>query len=210
MNRIRISCACLCRIEHAGRLLLLLNANRRAKGKYELSPIGGGLRVDDLTLLNHIGAELEEPELQDLRLTLPLGMLNVFSQWFYTGRDRERSPFRELYEELVVENTFLPDLTPEHVEWRYLRTIEEEMPTTRVGYTGMFTKYFLEIYEVRFTNWATLGALLALKPESGAAWVPVEIAANRDATLTLKVDGEEREAHVNGYLLTPPDGNNGP
>ena len=41
MDRIRVSCAVLCRVEHEGRYLLLINDNRRRRGVYVLSPIGG-------------------------------------------------------------------------------------------------------------------------------------------------------------------------
>jgi len=131
-DRIRVSCASLCRIEHEGWFLLLLNADRRQRGLYVLSPIGGALSITAYDRLAPFAAILETPQNDDLRLTLPRAKLPHFREWFYSGQGRERSPFRELREELVDEASLLPALEPEDVTWEHLWTAEEEAQACEV------------------------------------------------------------------------------
>ena len=201
--RIRVSCASLCRIEHQGRYLLLLNSNRRGKGIYILSPIGGALVHYNPARLADFDAIPEDPASRDLRVSLPLAQLDAFRQWFAIGQERERSPFRELHEELVAESGLLPALTPDDVDWWLLWTVEEEALTQRQGQTGLLTHYFLEIYEVRFKTAAALGPLLAAPPDAGVAWVTAQQIEER-GTLAIDVDGAPREARINGTLLLAP------
>jgi len=203
LERIRVSCATLCRIEHGGRYLLLLNANRREKGIYILSPIGGALMYHDRDRLDEFSAVPEDPAKTDLRLTMPVTMIPAFREWFYSGQGRELSPYRELHEELVCESQLLPALEPDDVECHYLWTVEEKTFTMRQGQTGMLTHYFLEIYEVLFKSSAALGPLLAPPSESGAVWVTAEQIEQR-VTLSLPIDGQDRNTTVNGYLLLHP------
>jgi hypothetical protein len=203
---IRVSCASLCRIEHLDRFLLLLNANRREKGLYRLGPIGGALQVFDVGHLKRFNASLENPASGDLRLTLPVSALPVFRDWFYTGEGRERSPFRELREELVGESRLLAALRPEDVDARYLWTTEEESFTDRRGQTGLFTHYFMEIYDVKFKTSAALGSLLSAPPNSGAVWLTAA-QIRHQTTIQLTIDGATREVRIRGKLLIerPPD-----
>lgn len=205
-NRIRVSCAVLCRIEHEGRYLLLINENRRRRGIYVLSPIGGALTFVDPDYLLEIGAQFEDPNTNDLRLTLPLSALDLFRQWFYLGKGREQSPFRELYEELVLESRLLPVLTPRDVTWRRLWTTEEEGFTGRLGQTGILTHYFLEIYDVAFDSPRALGSLLDLPPESGALWASSDL-IDDCATVAMEVDGAPRDVRVNGFAVLHPPNN---
>jgi hypothetical protein len=204
IDRIRISCASLCRIEHAGRFFLLLNANRRARGLYILSPIGGALTLCDRTILDTFDATPETPGSDDLRLSLPVERLDAFREWFYSGAGRERSPFRELHEELVSEAGLLPALAAEDITIRPLWTVEEEDFTTRRGQTGLLTHYFLEIYDI-ILGAAPLAYLLTPPPESGAAWV-TEAQITARETIRLHIDGAPREVQVNGGLLLSPPG----
>ncbi len=196
---IRVSCAALCRIEHAGRFLLLLNQNRRRKGLYVLSPLGGALQVTAPDRLAAFGAVPESPASDDLRLALPLGALPAFRTWFYSGEDRETSPFRELREELVSEAGLLDALDPAQVTCTPLWALEEEALTQRLGQTGLLTHYFLEIYDITFDA-AVLGLLLLAPAESGAVWVTAE-QIEQGGTVTLHVDGADRVARVRGDPL---------
>jgi hypothetical protein len=204
-NWIRVSCAALCRIEHLGRLLLLLNANRREKGLYRLGPVGGALQMFDLARLSAFNASLEDASSGDLRLAMPHTALPAFRDWFYTGEGRERSPFRELREELVNESKLLAALEPDDVDCRYLWTIEEESLTDRRGQTGLLTHYFLEIYDIKFKTSATLGPLLSAPPDSGAVWLTLE-QIQQPTTVQLTIDGKVREVLVRGKPLVqrPP------
>lgn len=200
---IRVSCAALCRIEHVGRFLLMLNRNRRAKGVYVLSPIGGALRLYDPRPLVEFGAIPEDANSADLRLTLRTSLLPDFRDWFSRGEGREQSPFRELREELVTESGLLPDLKPEDVTGTYLWTVEEETFTDRQGQTGLLTHYFLEIYDIKFNTAAALGPLLVASEESGAVWLPAEQIDQQD-TIQLSVDGALREVRLNGQIVLRP------
>ncbi len=205
-DRIRVSCASLCRIEREGRFLLLLNQNRRSKGLYVLSPIGGALALFDAGRMAEFDATFEDPAARDLRLVMPASAIPAFRAWFSTREGRESTPFRELREELVHESGLLPALEPEDVEYRYLRTVEERAFTARQGQTGVLTHYFLEIYAVAFTTSAALDPLLTAPPERGAAWVSAEQIRAR-GTLLLRVDGALREAQINGSILLEPPPN---
>jgi hypothetical protein len=203
---IRVSCASLCRIEHLDKFLLLLNANRRQKGLYRLGPIGGALQVLDAGRLTRFGAALEDAASSDLRLMLPMTALPAFRDWFYTGEGRERSPFRELREELVSESRLLAALGPADVDARYLWTTEEESFTDRRGQTGLLTHYFLEIYDIKFKSSAALGALLSAPPDSGAVWLTAQ-QIRHQTPIQLTIDGAAREVLIRGRLLVerPPN-----
>jgi hypothetical protein len=204
---IRVSCAALCRIEHVGRFLLMLNSNRREKGVYVLSPIGGALNLFDPLRLVEFGAILEDPSSTDLRLTMRRMLLPDFRDWFSRGEGRERSPFRELREELVVESRLLRRLEPEDVTCTYLWTAEEESFTERQGQTGRLTHYLLEIYDIKFNTEAALGPLLVAPEESGAVWLPAE-QIDRHSAIQLYADGALREVQLHGQsVLHPPQAN---
>lgn len=202
---IRVSCASLCRIKVGQRFLLLLNRNRRSKGIYQLSPIGGALEVTDLDFLALFGATPENPDEPDLRFTMPHRMLGTFRQWFYSGQGRETSPFRELYEELVAETGLLTGLTPNDITCTRLDTVERAENTNRRGKTGVFTHYFLEIYDITFSSHRALGRLLSAPPDSGACWLTAgQIVAG--TPVELVVDGEKRPVTVRGsVILTEAD-----
>lgn len=196
---LRVSCAALCRIRHQGRYLLVLNQQRRRLGRYVLAPVGGALAVTEPERLAAFGARLEDPAAADLRLYLPAGALVGFRAWFHSGEGRERSPFRELYEELVSETRLLPALEADEVIAEPLRTVERREPTDRHGDAGPLTHYFLELYDVRFTSARVLAALRHPAPNSGAVWLtPAQIAAG---TLRLAVDGALRDVTVRASLL---------
>jgi len=201
---IRISCAALCRIEHQGKYLLLINANRRLKGTYQLGPIGGALTLYDRDRLREFEAAPENADKPDLRLTLPRRRLTAFRDWFYTGEGRERTPYRELREELVSESGLLPSLRPQDVSCRPLWTVEEESMTDRMGQTGLLTHYFLEVYDVKFKTGAALGPLLAAPPSSGAIWLTAE-QIDRQRAVQMEVDGQCRDVRIRaGTVLRPP------
>jgi len=200
----RVSCAALCRIEHNNKFLLLLNRDRRQKGLYVLTPVGGALLLTNPVALEPFSAILENPASGDLRLTLPQAQLPAFRDWFYASQDREISPFRELHEELVVETGLLAELRPDQVTAEHLWTVEEDAFTQRQGYSGWLTHYFLEIYAVKFRSAAALGPLLIAPPESGAVWVTRE-QLEKGGTTTLDFDGAPRTVRVRGDVLRPLD-----
>ncbi|MBN1564100.1 MAG: hypothetical protein JXA10_09675, partial [Anaerolineae bacterium] len=205
---IRVSCAALCRIEHGGKFLLLLNRNRRAKGIYRLGPIGGALELLDSSYLKLFEAIPEDAAKNDLRLTIPHRLLPSFKQWFYSGMGREQSPFRELYEELVIEAKLLADLRQEDIACKLVWTIEDQDFTDRQGQTGLLTQYFLEVYDIKFKTPQTLGPLLTPSDESGALWLTENQITDGD-TVRLQIDGAERDVHLRGQVVVRPPGSAG-
>lgn len=202
---IRVSCAVLCRITLNDKFLLLLNHNRRGKGIYQLSPIGGALEVYDLDFLAQFDALLEKPDNHDLRFTMPSPMLGTFRQWFKSGQGRESSPFRELHEELVLETGIMPKLSEDDVEYRLFKTVERAQETDRHGQTGVYTHYFLEIYDVKFTSHHALGYILSAPHNTGAQWLTAE-EVKSERPLNLFYDGEQRQVTVRArVLLTDAD-----
>lgn len=196
---LRVSCAALCRISHADRYLLVLNHERRRRGEYVLTPLGGALTFTAPEPLLALGARLEDPASFDLRLYLPDSALPRFRAWFASGRGRERSPFRELREELVTETRALPALSPHDVAVTALRTVERRESTTRFGAGGPLTHYFLELYEVRFLTDALYRALHLPTPESGLVWLTqAQIASG---TWRMAVDGQLRDVRVRATVL---------
>jgi hypothetical protein len=145
-------------------------------------------------------AEQQPPRERRLR---PVALLPDFRTWFSGGEGRERSPFRELHEELVTESGLLRVLTPEDVTCTYLWTVEEEAFTDRQGQTGLLTHYFLEIYDVKFNTAAALGPLLVASEENGAVWLPAE-QIDQQGTIQLAVDGALREVRLNGQIVLHP------
>jgi hypothetical protein len=196
---LRVSCAALCRISHADRHLLVLNHERRRHGEYVLTPLGGALAFTESAPLLALGARLEDPTSSDLRLYLPGSALPRFRAWFASGYGRERSPFRELHEELVTETRALPALFPHDVAVTALRTVERRESTTRFGAGGPLTHYFLELYEVRFLTDALYRLLHFPTPDSGLVWLTqAQIAGG---SWRMAVDGQLRDVQVRATVL---------
>ena len=198
-NWLRVSCAALCRIPDADRYLLVLNHARRQQGDYVLAPLGGALAFTDAEPLMALGARLEDPASYDLRLYLPDEALADFRAWFAGGEGRERSPYRELHEELVDETRVLAALSPQDVAISRLRTVERQEQTSRFGAGGPLTHYFLELYEVRFVREALYTALRQLQAGSGLVWLTqAQIAVG---AWPMIVDGQLRHVSVRASVL---------
>lgn len=196
---LRVSCAALCRIADAGRYLLVINRARRHQGEYLLAPVGGALAFTDPGSLAALGARLEDPSSHDLRLYLPGSALPDFRAWFIDGSGRERSPFRELHEELVTESEALTALLPQDVTISPLHVVERRERTSRFGADGPLTHYFLELYEVRFATEALYAALRHPHPNSGLAWLTQAQIA--EGTWRMVVDGSLRTVRVRATVL---------
>jgi hypothetical protein len=199
---IRISCGSLCRIHSDQRYLFVLNRNRRQKGVYQLSPIGGAIEVDDFKYLSTFQYKLEKPDSHDLRLSLPPDEVPAFREWFYKRKERETNPFREIYEELVEEETaVLTVLKLDDVRMRFAGIVEDIKATERKGMTGIMTQYFLEIFEVDILAKDILLTLKSALPNSGVVWVDEAIARQGNA-LHMEFDGQVREvALLSEYLF---------
>ncbi|MDZ4766591.1 MAG: hypothetical protein SGI73_18800 [Chloroflexota bacterium] len=192
VERIRVSCAGLCRIqdEH-GRYLLALNTNRLSKGLRIFMPLGGGFIYEDEALLERFDAIPELPNTHELRLYIPPARLNDFRTWFLSRRDREIDPLRELVEELVDELRALPQLDLSDVAFERRFIHDSERITDRTGVEGEKTQYWLEIFDVTITTPALWQTLLDAPTDGGLRWVtPEAIRAGQTP------DGESVEART--------------
>ncbi len=171
VDRQRVSCAALCRINDPdGRYLLGLNKNRLAQGREIYMPLGGALEFYAPDLLARFDATPEAPGSQDLRLFMPPAQIPAFRDWFLTRQQRETSPLRELTEELVDEFAVLSALAPSDISARYLRTYEGEATSGRSVSYGAWTRYLHEVFDITVVSPAVLRALLQVPPASGLRW----------------------------------------
>lgn len=198
----RVSCGSLCRITDNGHLLLIMNRNRRKKGIYELSPVGGAIEVDNYQVLTDqkIRFVTEKENSKDLRLFVHDEDMETFRQWFYRRRDREVSPFREIYEELVDETQVLAALREEDVNIRFRRIVEATRTTERAGVTGIYTRYFFEIFEVDIRANDVMLMLKSASPFSGVFWIDEETASH-EKFIPLRIDGHEQNVRLNTHFL---------
>lgn len=196
----RVSCAALCRFMVDDRYLLILNKNRRQKGIYELSPVGGALMFYNSAFMESLGVKLENPEVHDLRFEIDPARLSTFREWFYQRKERETDPYREISEELTHEAGVLYDLRREDLDIRFLHIHEDQKPTERQGQTGLFTHYFLEIFEVKVLSESVKFRLNRAKPSSGVLLVS-EIVAQAARPIELNIDGAVRTIKLNTASL---------
>jgi hypothetical protein len=196
----RVSCGAFCRIRIDGKYLLLLNHNRRSKGIYQLTPIGGAIMIDDWRYLVHLDVRPTDPASHDLRFYLPLAQMDEFRHWFYSRQNRELVPFRELREELVDETGILFDLKRSDVTMQFVHIVEDLKQTQRRGFTGRPTQYFFEIFDVDFR---APDVILRLKtvPQSKGLVLVDESQIRNEQSLTLRVDGQERMVGVGANYL---------
>ena len=204
-SMVRVSCASLCRIQIDNQYLLMLNQNRRQKGIYQLSPIGGAITVDDWGVLQDLAFNCtpENPVSHDLRLFIVSQQLDQFREWFYKRQQRETSPFREVYEELVDESQALFDLKRQDVKIRFLHFREDSKQTLRKGMTGEFTQYFFEIFDVRFDALDIQFRLKAPPPSAGIVLLSEE-EVRTQGSLQRYFDGVERTITIQAEYLFPP------
>lgn len=197
---IRVSCAALCRFLVDDRYLLLLNKNRRAKNIYELSPVGGALEFYNPVFLQSLSVKLENPDTKDLRFEIDPPHLDTFRTWFYRREERETDPYREIHEELTHEANVVYDLRREDLDIRFLHIREDQRPTERQGQTGLFTQYFLEIFEVKVLSESVKLRLNRAKSSSGVLLVS-ETVARAGQPIELNVDGAVRVVKLNTAAL---------
>ena len=198
---IRISCASWCRVIIDGRYLLMLNHNRRQKGVYQLSSIGGALFVDSWDVLAEIDPQPDSPDSNDLRFLTNPSNIPEFRTWFYRRTQRELTPFREIQEELVEETRALPELTEADLGIQYLRTVEDTQQTIRRGFTGQMTHYFLEIFDVQFGSPDISQRLKTMSPnETGIVFLD-EVATRAGLPITMEIDGAPRQVAVVAQYL---------
>jgi hypothetical protein len=207
-SQIRVSCGSMCRILIDGKYLLILNQNRRKKGQYQLSPIGGAIAIDSWDCLASMSTQAETANSNDLRFYIDSSQIDEFRSWFYARQNRETDPFREIYEELVLESQALFDLSRRDVSMRFDRIVEDQKQTDRKGLTGQFTHYFFDIFDVSFRPTDIKLRLRTAPSEAGVVLVDQAI-AKAGGSLEMEFDREVRHVTlVTKYLFAGTDNAN--
>lgn len=192
---LRVSCGSMCRFHVEDKYLLILNRNRRSKGLYQLSPIGGAIAFHNPAIVERFNMHLEKPEINDLRFRTTTDHLDAFQEWFYQRQEREINPFREIYEELVEEESVLDDLQESSLDIQFLHILEDSKPTERAGATGLFTQYFFELFDVQVTDQKLRQTLQSLDPESGVLLLD-EATIRARKPIHQRFDGAVRETKL--------------
>lgn len=194
-SQVRVSCGSMCRITIDGKYLLMLNQNRRKKGYYQLSPIGGAITIDSWDYLSSLNVDREKAGSNDLRFYINASQIDDFRAWFYSRQHREQDPLREIYEELVLESQALFDLSRRDVSMRFDRVVEDRKPTIRKGLTGQFTQYFFEIFDVGFRSPDIVLRLKTAPANAGIVLVD-EAVARAGVPLNMEFDGKMRQVNI--------------
>lgn len=194
-SQIRVSCGSMCRIVIDGKYLLILNRNRRKKEHYQLSPIGGAITIDSWQCLEPLIIDPEEAGSDDLRFYINASQIGEFSEWFYSRQDREMDPFREIYEELVLESEALFDLSRRDISMRFDGVVEDRKQTIRKGLTGQFTHYFFDIFDVSFRSSDIILRLKTAPSDAGIVFLD-EAVARAGLPIDMKYDGKMRRVHI--------------
>ena len=152
-ERIRVSGIGLCRIRHPhkARYLLGLNRNRLSNGQHILMALGGSFHIHNPERIRAWDAQLETPNLMEMRFSVPSDKLASVRIWFQSRKERELDSYRELQEELVSEYNVLVSLARSDLTLTLVSQVERERLTGRHGATGQLTHYFLEVFDVRFS-----------------------------------------------------------
>ena len=146
---IRISCANLNRIQHEdGRYLTILSRSRLRGGKRVLTPVGGAFRYHDASVFQSLRARFSVSESGDLRFSFDESLVPLCESWFRSRQGRETLPYRELHEELGVEECLVPDLNEQDVDMEYVGLAIEQRVNTRPEAMGALTRYYFEIFNV--------------------------------------------------------------
>ena len=147
-NTIRISCTGLSSIKIGNKYLLIQNRKAKSHGKIIYGPVGGALMFDNETepFLKSLNFKKERKE-NDIRIHLPLNKVKKFHKWFVTQEGREISNFRETYEELVLEENVLTDLSIDEYNEKLVDRVRYKRkspfhPTPSI--------YYFEIFNVEF------------------------------------------------------------
>lgn len=147
-NTIRISCTGLSSIKIGDKYLLIQNRKAKKYGKIVYVPVGGALMYDTETIefLKSLNFKPERKE-NDIRIHVPSFKVKQFHDWFVSEEGRETSNFRETYEELVLEEKVLKDLSIDEYDEELINRVRFKKkspfhPTPSV--------YYFEIFKVEF------------------------------------------------------------
>ena len=154
-RELRISIAYLMRIEVDGKYLLIKND----RGQNGFQPVGGVYKYfypEGYMELQQIGVftdnciDIDEHSRHDLRCTLDdRKKLSKFLKWFDSGKQREKDPWREFYEELI-RSRILPE-----ENFKYFQYEKVGCVTGPIAYSDHFKVnefLYADIYRPKFSN----------------------------------------------------------
>jgi len=165
-----VSAAALVRIFLDGKLVLMWDEK---KSQYQ--PVGGALKRFPGVRLPFPHRIAKHAEDGDLRIWVRAWRLPNVYGWFATSKDREASPWREFYDELVRPN-ILPTAVAPSVSMRFLRR-SVELPQRRPDYEHKFVTRFFEIHEA-ILNDAQVNAIRKALATERAEGLPAIIAVD--------------------------------
>jgi len=195
-KRVRLSMAYLYRIQHKG-LFLLVKNSRFELTKYQ--PVGGVYKYfndevshlfNELTLFEDSDIANDEISKFDLRLRMTKRKhLKSFLNWFFSYKNREVSPWREFYEELI-EDEILTSSNFKYINYelvsQHIEPIHEDQHHNKIDtfkYVDVFKpKYINSIQKEEMTNlqnevsdkyiWVTEDEIHAKQSKSGHLIAP--------------------------------------
>ena len=132
--------------------LQVMSLKKFNAGIRQFGPLGGALEFHDESrdFLLSIGAKFEDGN--DLRMTLPVGNVDTYQEWFESRKGREISPVREITEELVTETGLLSNISEADLNLTFAGNLVSTRESTRPGAEILTTRYFHEVYHLTFSE----------------------------------------------------------
>lgn len=124
-SRVRVSMSYLFRIRSSGKYLLIRGSRfpdqfQPVGGVYKVLPSGISRLRTELRALDDDLIPIDQGSDNDLRVRVPTNRLLRFLDWFDSGLDRECTPTREFYEELIAPG-LLPSAHFEVLDVQFIR-----------------------------------------------------------------------------------------
>jgi hypothetical protein len=179
---VRVSVSYLFRIKLDGDYLLIRSARFQnfipVGGVYKVSPRAGNA-FDRFSAIDDDLVAIDEVSDRDLRIRLPANRLVTFLRWFERGVERETSPWREFYEELLTDG-ILPTAAFPYIYHDFVKRIV--MPVSFSEYAQSLELFVADIYELHPTQ-EQLAELRRLKAEGhkDVVWASAEQIRRRGA-----------------------------
>ena len=145
---IRLSISYLFRIKVKNKYLLI-----QGKRFSQFQPVGGVYKrllgstsfFRDIQALDDHLVPIDQISQNDLRIRIKGKHLISFLKWFNSGKDRELSPWREFYEELIKTGYFPENLFP-YIFYRYISRYEHPLRFSK--FADSYELLITDIYEL--------------------------------------------------------------
>ena len=113
--------------------LQVMSLKKFNAGIRQFGPLGGALEFHDESrdFFLCIGPKFEGG--YDRRMTLPVGNVDTYQEWFESRKGREISPVREITEELVTETGLLSNISEADLNLTFAGNLVSTRESTRPG-----------------------------------------------------------------------------